>query len=67
MPHPSVLPYSDVFSGTVPTLIVPLENTLSPLMENRYKAITDTEASPPRYALELWAESRCIVGPNRLP
>ncbi|KAF8506674.1 hypothetical protein F5888DRAFT_1791086 [Russula emetica] len=30
--------------GTVPTLIVPLEDTLSPQMENRYKAITDTEA-----------------------
>jgi hypothetical protein len=26
-------------------LIVPFENTLSPDMESRYKAITDTEAS----------------------
>jgi glutathione S-transferase len=30
--------------GTVPTLVVPLENSLSPQMESRYKAITDTEA-----------------------
>ncbi|KAI0001591.1 hypothetical protein BJV77DRAFT_968756 [Russula vinacea] len=30
--------------GTVPTLIVPLENSLSPQMESRYKAIADTEA-----------------------
>ncbi|KAI0275089.1 hypothetical protein BC834DRAFT_850983 [Gloeopeniophorella convolvens] len=30
--------------GTVPTLVVPLQNTLSADMESRYKAITDTEA-----------------------
>jgi glutathione S-transferase len=30
--------------GTVPTMVVPLENTLSTDMESRYKAITDTEA-----------------------
>jgi hypothetical protein len=53
--------------GTVPTLIVPFENTLAPDMESRYKAITDTEASPPPHASELWAESRCIAGPDRLP
>ncbi|KAI0257113.1 hypothetical protein BJV78DRAFT_1160327 [Lactifluus subvellereus] len=30
--------------GTVPTLVVPLENTLSSDMDSRYKAITDTDA-----------------------
>ncbi|KAH9046249.1 hypothetical protein EDB84DRAFT_1466864 [Lactarius hengduanensis] len=30
--------------GTVPTLVVPFEDTLTPDMESRYKAITDTEA-----------------------
>ncbi|KAI0296168.1 hypothetical protein BC826DRAFT_908571 [Russula brevipes] len=30
--------------GTVPTLVVPFENTLSPDMESRYRAITDTDA-----------------------
>lgn len=30
--------------GTVPTLVVPFENTLTPDMESRYKAITDIEA-----------------------
>jgi len=30
--------------GTVPTLVVPFEDTLSSDMESRYKAVTDTEA-----------------------
>ncbi|KAI0375051.1 hypothetical protein BV20DRAFT_960106 [Pilatotrama ljubarskyi] len=30
--------------GTVPTLVVPLEKTLSPEIESRYKAIQDTKA-----------------------
>jgi glutathione S-transferase len=31
-------------TATVPTMVVPFENTLSADMESRYKAITDTEA-----------------------
>jgi hypothetical protein len=63
---PLAISYQHASSGTVPTLIVPLANTLAPDMESRYKAITDTEASPPRYASELWAEWRCIAGPDCL-
>lgn len=64
---PLAISDSRISSGTVPTLVVPLQNTLAPDMESRYKAITDTEASPPRYASELWAEWRCIAGPDWLP
>ena len=32
-------------AGTVPTLVVPLEKTLSPEIESRYKAIQDTRVS----------------------
>ena len=65
--HLLAISYPHVRLGTVPTLVVPFENTLTAEMESRYKAITDIEASPPRYASELWAESRCIAGPDRLP
>ncbi|TDL28645.1 hypothetical protein BD410DRAFT_824311 [Rickenella mellea] len=30
--------------GTIPTLVVPLENTLAPELEHRFKAVTDTKS-----------------------